>query len=481
MKETTIFGSEISYENDMNGSYLVLRPQEQIIYLHQIAMLMNSSIPATLPFNHRERDGLHFLYYEITSRQPLKMILNRRKLKQQELLNILLEILQTLLNSSAYLLNYHNYLLDESYIYLTPSLELSMVYLPYEREESNTITDLKALVNRLILALDPNETVKDSMLHKILMAINEDQLTIRDFHRLLMKLKLDIDKNLSTRSVKIQEEFMEISASKEILKEDIPKASKNKINRGQELQGKTQGKTQEEKLPDDQVTSRLKLIFFLIQVIILVITILMITETALFRRETGAFDSTALLGWGILILVLDIYLFKKLQLKKVLKKPKDKKNKELLKTIKMNKKEIVSQNKGKGPLKEEHRQKPVNDNMPVMPQESYVTELVEIGGQDYPQLMGVQDGLVQWVEINKPSFIIGKLREQVDLQITDKAISRIHAEILCLEEGCWLRDLNSKNGTYLNGNRINSNVNYPIKDGDHIKFANREFTFIMKE
>ncbi len=476
MKEAVGFGSELFYENDVNGSYLVLKPEGQSLYPHQVAMLMNGSNPALLPFNHRERDGLPYLYYEITSKQPLQMVLYRKKLKQQELLTILLAVVQALITSSTYLLYYQNYLLDENYIYIDPStLEIRMVYLPYEWVQANSVTALKSLTNRLILALDPGEAVKDSFLHKILMAINEEQLQIKDFHRLLMALKLDMTTAEQDNSVKaLKEEQQEIAAAKAIQSEmAVPPVS---IKQSIVVQ------SQEEEKPGSQGEKKPKLIFLLSQIVLVVVTILLVTDTSLLKTDKGALDITALIGWTLLAIVLDVYLYKKLFWGEEKFQPKEKRKTKKKKSIIMNKKEIISKKAAeKEPLKGQQPMASMSPR-PSMPiEQSFDTALIEISKQDYPQLTTITNGVAEYVDINKPSFVIGKLKEQVDMVIMDRAVSRIHAEITYAEGGCLLRDLNSKNGTYVNGERINSNVNYPIYNEDRIRFANREYTLVLND
>jgi two-component system NtrC family sensor kinase len=65
------------------------------------------------------------------------------------------------------------------------------------------------------------------------------------------------------------------------------------------------------------------------------------------------------------------------------------------------------------------------------------------------------------------TVLIGRGSEQVPL--TDQTVSRRHAELKC-EDGSWiLRDLNSANGTYVNGTRIQQPTR--LKHGDQIKLG----------
>lgn len=73
--------------------------------------------------------------------------------------------------------------------------------------------------------------------------------------------------------------------------------------------------------------------------------------------------------------------------------------------------------------------------------------------------------------------IIGRTSEHI--QLTDTSTSRRHAEIRSVNGSWVLADLNSSNGTYLNGQRIVSPT--PLKHGDQIKVGNTLLVFSGKE
>ena len=88
------------------------------------------------------------------------------------------------------------------------------------------------------------------------------------------------------------------------------------------------------------------------------------------------------------------------------------------------------------------------------------------------------NGVLSRVPLNKPSTLIGRLSSQVDFAVSNPKVGKIHAEFLNQGGKIYIKDLNSKNGTYLNrsGERLGSNVPYPLSDGDRISLADSEFT-----
>jgi len=62
-----------------------------------------------------------------------------------------------------------------------------------------------------------------------------------------------------------------------------------------------------------------------------------------------------------------------------------------------------------------------------------------------------------------------------DLAITDSTVSRHHASITSHQGRYELSDLNSTNGTFVNGQRLSGSV--AIKQGDEIRFGEARFLF----
>lgn len=78
------------------------------------------------------------------------------------------------------------------------------------------------------------------------------------------------------------------------------------------------------------------------------------------------------------------------------------------------------------------------------------------------------------VVIEEFPFIIGR-GESAQLQIKSESISRAHAELTRTSSGYRLRDLNSTNGTTVNGQPVSEAA---LEDGDSISIAEIELTFI---
>jgi predicted component of type VI protein secretion system len=70
--------------------------------------------------------------------------------------------------------------------------------------------------------------------------------------------------------------------------------------------------------------------------------------------------------------------------------------------------------------------------------------------------------------VDQPVVLIGR-DEQCDVVISDRQVSRRHASITLEGDQYFLRDLNSKNGTFVNGQEIRGP--HVVQDGDEIQIA----------
>ncbi|MBN1975967.1 MAG: FHA domain-containing protein [Anaerolineae bacterium] len=84
------------------------------------------------------------------------------------------------------------------------------------------------------------------------------------------------------------------------------------------------------------------------------------------------------------------------------------------------------------------------------------------------------DGAGRRFSVSASGITLGR-SHKCDIFIPDQRASRRHAEVRWDGEFCTLHDLDSANGTLLNGRRIA--VPQPLRDGDEIAVASATFTF----
>jgi DNA-binding winged helix-turn-helix (wHTH) protein len=90
--------------------------------------------------------------------------------------------------------------------------------------------------------------------------------------------------------------------------------------------------------------------------------------------------------------------------------------------------------------------------------------------QDIPMLV-IQNGQMagqRWL-LDSDHVVMGREVGATNLLLPERQISRKHAEIVRKDDGFWLKDLGSKNGTFVNGKEVRDSVK--LQDGDEIQVA----------
>lgn len=93
-----------------------------------------------------------------------------------------------------------------------------------------------------------------------------------------------------------------------------------------------------------------------------------------------------------------------------------------------------------------------------------------------PYIVRVNTG--ERVMINKAVFKIGKAGRGVDYHVGGNgAISKVHIIIYQREDGCYLKDNKTTNGTYLNGQRLDDNGEMKLSNDAMISVGGEDFIF----
>ena len=93
-----------------------------------------------------------------------------------------------------------------------------------------------------------------------------------------------------------------------------------------------------------------------------------------------------------------------------------------------------------------------------------------------PYIVRVNTG--ERVMINKAVFKIGKAGRGVDYHVGGNgAISKVHIRIYQRDDGCYLKDNKTTNGTYLNGQRLDDNGEMKLSNDAMISIGGEDFIF----
>lgn len=143
------------YKREFDHNYLILE-QEEFRDYYQVGMLVRNQIPGLLKCSLSRVDKTAGFYYEITSKQNLRLVLERRHLKAMELEALLEQLLSAAKNCEKYLLDTEQLLLKPDYIYLDPDKwEFSFCFFPFYKMTGEN--ELLGLAEYLLDRLDKQD------------------------------------------------------------------------------------------------------------------------------------------------------------------------------------------------------------------------------------------------------------------------------------------------------------------------------------
>lgn len=97
-------------------------------------------------------------------------------------------------------------------------------------------------------------------------------------------------------------------------------------------------------------------------------------------------------------------------------------------------------------------------------------KLQPMGGNDTRVIIDDQD-----------EFLIGRKVSAVDFAVQSNHIGRIHCKLIRSGYSFFVMDLQSVNGTFVNGELIRANVMVPLSNGDKLQLANIEYLVVVEE
>lgn len=444
---------EICYENDSASSFMVLTLDSGIKILdYQLEMIANNPNHSIMPVSLRRKDNQIKLYYNITSKQSLSQLLHRRSLGRGEIIKLIKNISRILLTSRNFFLTGNNFLLKEEFIYVNPSsINLSLVYIPAETG-LDCVNNFKELVRNLLSNMEDSDD--SGIFREIISFIETDDFSISGLDKLLAGQSSISYKTSNEAEGFCEEKVIDITQNSKI---SIPPAKA-----GVEMKREMSGEKPLEEPSELRYKTNSILIGVLSQILILIALILIYRVVLL---PSGA-DVSSVLGLVLTSGAADFLLLKKLF------------NKENM--------EIVTPGTGKQEKRRiEEKTSFFDESTSVSPPTEIIddpgtqeTIILRSGEEVQPYLVSCQEDIRDKIIINKPHFIIGRLKGHADYILKNNAVGKIHAELTVSNGTFIVKDLNSRNGTYVNGKKIVSNVEHEIRNRDRVAFANSEYTFM---
>lgn len=449
-----------------------MRDVDQLQNFH-VGMLATNPQLRAVPFHCTYVEGTAHLIYKTHSLVPVKTILERGQ--GSNLVKIIKALGETIEELMRYQLMPENMVLDENHIYMDSSTEnIYLIYFPLTVGTFEVKTELTGL---LIMWMETYLKTSQQMTHplfiQLLLKLRQPQIVFRTLVEVM------------TQEAWSQE--LESSQAQPILgtvTQETISASQNRALHESE-EHKAAHKSQNTFTSKKQPKSALQLAKFIKSGMLLYA---MPTAGVIIAFGIVLFTKIALstkLGIGMIVIALSLLGYQKvktIQKDKLmtLKAPKETmkvetKSPKLIKENIMHNEPITQMNA----VNAMNSMNVVNSmNQTVNPINHYSEETVMLRSHTPTAVLMIRgDGDSKFYTVIKEITTIGRNPSVCDLVIEETGVGRIHAEVHNTDQKFYIKDLQSLNGTLVNGRRITSNQYFELKSGDQIKIGQSEVIF----
>lgn len=458
------------FRRDMDHNYLIL--QEDIAVdtsAYQVRMLAGNVIPSILKCRIQSLDGSQFFSYDITSKQPLSVLYEEKKFRIKDLQMVLGGFVNVMEELTEFLMNPEQLILRPEYIYL--DIESQKVYfccLPgFYREIQQ---QFRELTEYILPKLD-----------------HEDEQAVVLGYGIYKKA---LEPGFQLETVKAA-----VYRKEEIKKEKSDFRIKEKPENKAEQENEEQEAVQWQEISEQNEKEEKKNIFKNRKIksaavcaagLLLLLAVLAASTLGCIpwlSVETAIAAGMLMLGLG----ALSVWIFEKKKRKQENEEIWKKKSNKTLPEREMalheaKRSEDLSEKWGQG---EDHVETELEETGALFDKtlgEDRVlgeTVVLSTGQQQGPaSFVSREPGELATIYLDRDLMVVGKLVNAADAVIPVPTVSRVHARIRKKDDGYYLTDLNSRNGTAVNGIMLKGNEEYLLQDEDEVDFAQARYVFL---
>ena len=453
------------YKRDMNHNYLILYGEDEInTDSYQVRMLVGNVIPSLLKCRIQGMDGRFLVYFDITSKQALSVLYEEKKMGVEDLRLIFGGFVKAMEDAAEYLMNPGQFIISPEYIYTDiEKQEIYFCMMPgYEKDIKEQFQFLTEYILPKIDHQDQDAVILGYGVYKRAM---EDSFHLEHIKEELYKTQGQ-QGTTTTKAEQMKTESEQRQESEDFNPEEEGFWENEEIN--------------QEFVRDGEKSKRLSLpqkTGVIVLAAILLCGIAAITLMGyLPYLETGT-----ILGI-IIVLVACVMLF--VYVSKIKKKPgalrqgrEEERDKPKGITGKVPTDQTdQSQNTIKSVVKSTNKPVAKSSQLHADYGETVVLSAGAVSGP--ASLVSKEPGELATIYINEDLTVIGKLETACDAVISLPTVSRIHAKIRKKEDAYYLTDMNSRNGTAVNGRLLLPDEEYRLEPKDEGDFAQARYIFL---
>ena len=489
------------YKRDMNHNYLILTGEDVIdTDSYQVRMIVANAVPDLLQCRIQGIDGKFMVYYDVTSRHSLTALFEDRKLGIEDLQIILGGFIQVMEEMSEYLLNPCQLILEPEYIYMdSEKKNVRFCYLPGFHGEVQK--QFQNLAEYFLPKLDHEDGKAVMLGYGVYRRALEDSFHLEHIKEELYKVREGKESDFMDYEKKIVQQPEQIDSGKEEQQKELWESGSWERESNVNSEKKTQ-KRRSEKKDKTKKTKDVK-IWKSVAGFAGALLILLGITTGMAGGYLPRVSTEILLGVILLLMVLGMLVY--ILLKKVSgneQKKRDIEEKVQSTDERYNRqKEMMWQTCEAGEKENRmeeatvvgegitEKRNPVSEKLTKDVEKRKKTEEVSEGfGETMvlssgavkgpATLVSREPGELATIYLDQDITVIGKLKTAADAVINVPTVSRIHAKIRRRDGEYYLTDLNSRNGTSVNGQMLKTGEDYFLKDEDEVDFAQARYIFL---
>ena len=453
------------YKRDMNHNYLILYGEDEInTDSYQVRMLVGNVIPSLLKCRIQGMDGRFLVYFDITSKQALSVLYEEKKMGVEDLRLIFGGFVKAMEDAAEYLMNPGQFIISPEYIYTDiEKQEIYFCMMPgYEKDIKEQFQFLTEYILPKIDHQDQDAVILGYGVYKRAM---EDSFHLEHIKEELYKTQGQ-QGTTTNKPEQMKTESEQRQESEDFNPEEEGFWGNEEIN--------------QEFVRDGEKSKRLSLPQKTGVIVLAAILLCGIAATTLMGYlpylETGT-----ILGI-IIVLVACVMLF--VYVLKIKKKPgalrqgrEEERDKPKGITGKVPTDQTdQSQNTIKSVVKSTNKPVVKSSQLHADYGETVVLSAGAVSGP--ASLVSKEPGELATIYINEDLTVIGKLETACDAVISLPTVSRIHAKIRKKEDAYYLTDMNSRNGTAVNGRLLLPDEEYQLEPEDEVDFAQARYIFL---
>ena len=457
------------YKRDMNHNYLILHGEEvPDTDSYQVRMLVGNGMPSLLKCRLQGIDGNFLIYYDITSKQSVASMYETKKMGLEDLRLIFGGFVQAMEEMAEYLMNPGQLLVQPEYMYL--DVEKKKLYFCCMPGKAGDVReDFRILTEYILPKIDHEDGDAVILGYGVYRRALEDT-----FH--LEYVKEEIYKGRDSREKRIPESCKEKEIDKE--KGQFREQYENQSGDSpweMETSNPFENRDREDgkKSP---VSLGKKILFSILGAFILIITAGAAVLGFLPGLQAGVILSgcAVFLGTGMLV-----YRFRKKHKGSIEKK----RGRQEIREIQREPIWKTEQEKESGwqPQMSAEEEMSVPQTLEEEPKAKDFGETVVLSAgvvQGPATLVSREPGELATIYLQEDMTVIGKMETAVDAVIDLPTVSRIHAKIRRRDQEYYLSDLNSRNGTAVNGRLLKEGEDYQLQNEDEVDFAQARYVFL---